>query len=58
MNDKGELGGKGVEVERAAQGLVAKCWYLGMVSAMLCADSLEARVLNRPAVPESFGAAL
>lgn len=34
MNDKGQLGGKGVEVERAAQGFVAKCLHLGMVSAM------------------------
>jgi hypothetical protein len=59
MNDKGALGGKGVEVERAAQGFVAKCLHLGMVSAMPCAAVLlAARVLNEPAVPESFGAAL
>jgi hypothetical protein len=48
-----------VEVERAAQGFVAKCLHLGMVSAMPCAAVLlAARVLNEPAVPESFGAAL
>ncbi|GFZ46379.1 hypothetical protein JCM24511_04626 [Saitozyma sp. JCM 24511] len=47
MNDKGQLGGKGVEVERAAQGFVAKCLHLGMFRKaleLLC--EARPRILN------------
>ncbi|RSH95601.1 hypothetical protein EHS25_000693 [Saitozyma podzolica] len=54
MNDKGALGGKGVEVERAAQGFVAKCLHLGMFRKaleLLCEARPRILKLYNPAVP-------